>query len=29
VAAGSDIFIEAEAFDRPGNRTVCSANPTV
>jgi hypothetical protein len=29
VPVGTDIFIEAEAFDRPGNRTVCSANPTV
>ena len=29
VAAGTDIFIEAEALDRPGNRTVSSANPTV
>ena len=29
VATGTDIFIEAEAFDRPGGRTVCSANPTV
>ena len=29
VATGTDIFIEAEAFDRPGSRTVCSANPTV
>jgi hypothetical protein len=29
VTAGTDIFIEAEAFDRPGSRTVCSANPTV
>src|SRR5215216_4511281 len=29
VAAGTDIFIEAEALDRPGNRTVCSANPTI
>ncbi len=28
VATGTDIFIEAEAFDRPGHRTVCSANPT-
>jgi hypothetical protein len=29
VANGSDIFIEAEGFDRAGNRTVSSANPTV
>ena len=29
VASGTDIFIEVEAFDRPGSRTVCSANPTV
>jgi len=29
VAAGTDIFIEANAFDRPGSKTVCSANPTV
>jgi hypothetical protein len=29
VASGTDIFIEAEAFDRPGGRTVSSANPTV
>jgi hypothetical protein len=29
VATGTDIFIEAEAFDRPGNQTVVSANPTV
>lgn len=29
VAAGTDIFIEAQAFDRPGGKTVCSANPTV
>lgn len=29
VALGTDIFIEAEAFDRPGSRIVCSANPTV
>ena len=29
VPAGTDIFIEAEAFDRPGNQTVVSANPTV
>lgn len=29
VATGTDIFIEAEAFDRPGSRTVCSANPIV
>ncbi len=29
VAAGTDIFIEAEAFDRPGSRTVSSANPIV
>lgn len=29
VATGTDIFIEAEAFDRPGSRAVCSANPTV
>jgi hypothetical protein len=29
VAAGTDIFIEAEAIDRPGHKTVCSANPTV
>ncbi len=29
VTSGTDIFIEAEAFDRPGSRTVASANPTV
>jgi hypothetical protein len=29
VALGTDIFIEAEAYDRPGRRTVASANPTV
>jgi hypothetical protein len=29
VALGTDIFIEAEAFDRPGHRTVTSANPIV
>ncbi|HEX9385126.1 MAG TPA: hypothetical protein VF918_02315 [Anaerolineales bacterium] len=29
VALGSDIFIEAEGFDRPGSRTVSSANPIV
>ena len=29
VAPGTDIFIEAEAFDRPGSRTVCSANPII
>jgi hypothetical protein len=29
VAPGTDIFIEAEAYDRPGHRTVASANPTV
>jgi hypothetical protein len=29
VATGTDIFIEANAFDRPGGKTVCSANPTV
>lgn len=29
VALGTDIFIEAEAFDRPGSRTVCSANPII
>ena len=29
VATGTDIFIEVEAFDRPGNRAVASANPTV
>ena len=29
VALGTDIFIEAEAYDRPGHRTVASANPTV
>jgi hypothetical protein len=29
VATGSDIFIEAEAWDRPGGRTVSSANPII
>jgi hypothetical protein len=29
VAPGTDIFIEAEAYDRPGHRTVASANPIV
>jgi hypothetical protein len=29
VPLGSDIFIEAEAFDMAGNRTVASANPIV
>jgi hypothetical protein len=29
VAPGTDIFIKAEAYDRPGHRTVVSANPTV
>lgn len=29
VAPGTDIFIEAEAYDRPGHRIVVSANPTV
>jgi len=29
VPLGTDIFIEAEGFDRPGNRTVASANPVV
>jgi hypothetical protein len=29
VAYGTDIFIEAEAYDRPGHRIVVSANPTV
>lgn len=29
VPLGSDIFIEAEAFDRAKNRTVASANPVV
>ena len=29
VATGTDIFIEAQAFDRPGSRAVCSANPIV
>jgi len=29
VANGSDIFIEAEGFDRAGSRTVSSANPIV
>jgi hypothetical protein len=29
VATGTDIFIEAEGFDRPGSRVVCSANPIV
>ena len=29
VALGTDIFIEAEAYDRPGHRTVSSANPIV
>jgi hypothetical protein len=29
VTTGTDIFIEAEALDRPGNRVVSSANPTV
>jgi hypothetical protein len=29
VAPGTDLFIEAEAFDRPGHRTVASANPIV
>jgi hypothetical protein len=29
VVQGTDIFIEAEGFDRAGNRTVSSANPTV
>jgi hypothetical protein len=29
VPAGTDIFIKAEAYDRPGHRTVVSANPTV
>jgi hypothetical protein len=29
VPLGTDIFIEAEGYDRPGHRTVSSANPTV
>jgi len=29
VASGTDIFIEANAWDRPGNKVVCSASPTV
>jgi len=29
VPLGTDIFISAEAFDRPGHRTVSSANPIV
>jgi hypothetical protein len=29
VALGADIFIEAEAYDRPGHRAVSSANPIV
>ena len=29
VPLGTDIFISAEAFDRPGHRTVASANPIV
>ena len=29
VPLGTDIFISAQAFDRPGNRTVASANPNV
>ena len=29
VPLGTDIFISAEAFDRPGNRTVTSVNPIV
>ena len=29
VPLGTDIFISAEAFDRPGNRTAASANPIV
>jgi hypothetical protein len=29
VPSGTDIFIETEAYDRPGHRTVASANPTV
>lgn len=29
VPLGSDIFIEAEAFDMAGQRTVASANPIV
>jgi hypothetical protein len=29
VPLGTDIFISAEAFDRPGHRAVASANPIV
>jgi hypothetical protein len=29
VPLGTDIFISAQAFDRPGNRTVASVNPIV
>jgi len=29
ISLGTDIFIEAEGFDRPGSRTVSSANPIV
>jgi hypothetical protein len=29
VPLGTDIFISAEAFDRPGNRATASANPVV
>ncbi len=29
VAEGTDIFVSVDAYDRPGHRTVYSANPTV